>query len=64
MINRMRDAADMIHQRFAKALKRYGLCKSGRLVQLDCTLFRKPRSIPVNVTSTDDQLDFLVSYKR
>lgn len=48
--------ADMIRQRFAKALKRYGLGKSGRFAQLDCSLFRKPLSIPA-VKQTDGQLD-------
>jgi DNA repair photolyase len=50
--------ADMIRQRFTKGLKRYGLGKSGRFVQLDCNLFRKPLSVPVDVKSTDGQLDF------
>lgn len=48
--------ADMIRQRFAKGLKRYGLGKSGRFAQLDCSLFRKPLSIPV-AERTDGQLD-------
>lgn len=50
--------ADMIRQRFAKGLKRYNLGKSGRFVQLDCTLFRKPRAIPVVTRRGDHQLDF------
>ncbi|WP_323813582.1 PA0069 family radical SAM protein [Cellvibrio sp. NN19] len=48
--------ADMIRQRFAKALKRYGLDKSGRFAQLDCSQFRKPLSIPA-AKKTDGQLD-------
>jgi hypothetical protein len=48
--------ADMIRQRFAKGLKRYGLDKSGRFVQLDCSLFRKPLSIPA-AKKIDGQLD-------
>lgn len=39
--------ADMIRQRFIKGLKRYGLNKSNRFGELDCSLFRKPLSIPV-----------------
>lgn len=50
--------ADMIRQRFAKGLKRYGLGKSGRFVQLDCSLFRKPRTISVVTKNSDSQLDF------
>jgi DNA repair photolyase len=38
--------ADMIRQRFAKGLKRYGLGKSGRFVQLDCSQFRRPLNVP------------------
>jgi len=48
--------ADMIRQRFAKALKRYGLNKSGRFAQMDCSLFRKPLSIPA-AKKLDGQLD-------
>ena len=48
--------ADMIRQRFAKALKRYGLDKSGRFAQLDCSQFRKPLSIPA-AKKTDGQMD-------
>lgn len=48
--------ADMIRQRFAKALKRYGLDKSGRFAALDCSQFRKPLSIPA-AKKTDGQLD-------
>jgi len=48
--------ADMIRQRFAKGLKRYGLGKSGRFVQLDCSLFRKSLSVPA-AKKTDGQLD-------
>ena len=48
--------ADMIRQRFAKALKRYGLDKSGRFAQLDCSQFRKLRSIPA-IKKQDGQLD-------
>ena len=54
--------ADMIRQRFAKALKRYGLDKSGRYNQLDCTRFRKPTYIPTQVENPNNpgkmQLDF------
>ena len=54
--------ADMIRQRFAKALKRYGLDKSGRYNQLDCSLFRKPQYIPTQVENPHHpgktQLDF------
>jgi DNA repair photolyase len=49
--------ADMIRQRFAKALKRYGLNKSGRFVQLDCSQFRKPLSIPSAAKTGTGQLD-------
>lgn len=38
--------ADLIRQRFAKALKRYGLNKSGRFATLDCSQFRRPLHIP------------------
>lgn len=38
--------ADMIRQRFMKGLKRYGLDKSRRYGELECSLFRKPLSIP------------------
>lgn len=48
--------ADMIRQRFAKALKRYGLNKSGRFLQLDCSQFRKPLSIPAT-KKTNGQID-------
>ncbi len=48
--------ADMIRQRFAKALKRYGLNKSGRFVQLDCSQFRRPLQIPA-AGSSSGQLD-------
>ena len=48
--------ADLIRQRFAKALKRYGLNKSGRYAQLDCSQFRKPLSIPAT-KKTGGQLD-------
>ena len=48
--------ADMIRQRFAKGLKRYGLGKSGRFGQLDCSLFRKPLTIPT-AQKTGGQLD-------
>ncbi|QEI13902.1 PA0069 family radical SAM protein [Cellvibrio japonicus] len=55
--------ADLIRQRFAKALKRYGLDKSGnRAGELDCHRFRKPRHIPTQVEkprpSDKGQLDF------
>nr|WP_324257240.1 PA0069 family radical SAM protein [Cellvibrio fontiphilus] len=48
--------ADMIRQRFAKALKRYGLNKSGCFVQLDCSQFRRPLQIPA-AGSSSGQLD-------
>ncbi|MFC3114737.1 PA0069 family radical SAM protein [Cellvibrio fontiphilus] len=48
--------ADMIRQRFGRALKRYGLNKSGRFVQLDCSQFRRPQQIPATRSSTG-QLD-------
>lgn len=48
--------ADMIRQRFAKGLKRYGLGKSGRHAQLDCSLFRRPLSVPA-ATKIQGQLD-------
>ena len=38
--------ADMIRQRFVKGLKRYGLNKSNRFGELDCSLFRRPLSVP------------------
>ncbi len=40
--------ADMIRQRFMKGLKRYGLDKSRRYGELECSLFRKPLSIPAH----------------
>ena len=52
--------ADMSRQRFAKGLKRYGLNKSGRFAQLDCSLFRKPLSIPA-AKKTDGQLDIFAT---
>lgn len=48
--------ADMIRQRFIKGLKRYGLDKSRRYGELDCSLFRKPLSIPA-AKKTNGQLD-------
>ncbi len=45
-----------MHHTFDTGLKRYGLGKSGRFVQLDCSLFRKPLSIPAS-KKTDGQLD-------
>jgi DNA repair photolyase len=48
--------ADMIRQRFAKGLKRYGLGKSGRFAQLDCSQFRRPLNIPA-AKKSDGQLD-------
>lgn len=48
--------ADMIRQRFAKGLKRYGLERSGRFAQLDCSQFRKPLSIPA-LKKPDGQMD-------
>lgn len=48
--------ADMIRQRFVKGLKRYGLDKSRRYGELDCSLFRKPLSIPA-AKKPDGQLD-------
>jgi DNA repair photolyase len=48
--------ADMIRQRFMKALKRYNLDKSGRAEKLDVSLFRKPLYIPP--AKKTDQLDF------
>ncbi|HSX85225.1 MAG TPA: PA0069 family radical SAM protein [Cellvibrio sp.] len=50
--------ADMIRQRFAKGLKRYNLNKSGRFVQMECSLFRKPQTIPVASKNANGQLDF------
>jgi DNA repair photolyase len=50
--------ADMIRQRFAKGLKRYNLNKSGRFAQMECSLFRKPHTIPVTPKKNDGQLDF------
>lgn len=48
--------ADMIRQRFIKGLKRYGLDKSRRYGELDCSLFRKPIIIPAT-KKTNGQLD-------
>ncbi|WP_049631293.1 PA0069 family radical SAM protein [Cellvibrio sp. pealriver] len=48
--------ADMIRQRFLKGLKRYGLDKSRRYGELDCTQFRKPLHIPATQKS-DGQMD-------
>ncbi len=48
--------ADMIRQRFMKGLKRYGLDKSWRYGELDCSRFRKPLSIPVK-ENRDGQMD-------
>lgn len=48
--------ADMIRQRFMKGLKRYGLDKSRRYGELDCSQFRKPLHIPA-AKKPDGQLD-------
>jgi DNA repair photolyase len=48
--------ADMIRQRFSKGLTRYGLDKSRRYGELDCSLFRKPLNIPAK-QNQNGQLD-------
>ncbi|RZA06362.1 MAG: PA0069 family radical SAM protein [Moraxellaceae bacterium] len=49
--------ADMIRQRFEKAVNRLGINRSSRYGTLDTTQFRKPFSVPAK-KSTIDQLDF------
>ena len=50
--------ADMIRQRFEKALARLDIKKSSRFNWLDTSKFRKPLSVPVKKKRGDDQLDF------
>lgn len=47
--------AELIRQRFLKALKRQTIKHQGRFGQLDCSLFRKPQFVPAK--KTDDQMD-------
>ena len=50
--------ADMIRQRFEKAVARLGINRSARFDRLDDSLFRKPRSLTVAKKPDQDQLDF------
>jgi len=47
--------ADLIRQRFLKALKRFGIQHHGRFRDLDCSLFGKPKIIPAK--NNEEQLD-------
>ncbi len=47
--------ANMIHQRFHKALKRFNIHHHGRFRELNCNLFRKPEFIPAR--KDEEQLD-------
>lgn len=47
--------ANMIHQRFHKALKRLNIHHHGRFRELNCNLFRKPEFIPAK--KDEEQLD-------
>jgi hypothetical protein len=47
--------ANMIHQRFHKALKRFNIHHHGRFRELNCNLFRKPEFIPAK--KDEEQLD-------
>lgn len=48
--------ADMIHQRFSKARHRLGLHKQNRFNHLDSSQFRRPTSIQILSSKTDNQL--------
>lgn len=50
--------ADMIQQRFTKAIARLDIKKNSRFNWLDASKFRKPLSIPVSGKRGDRQLDF------
>lgn len=50
--------ADMIRQRFEKAVGRLNVGRSSRFNWLDTTKFRKPLSIPATKKRGDEQLDF------
>ena len=50
--------ADMIRQRFDKALKRLSINRSSRFNWLDTSKFRRPMNVPVKKKYGDDQLDF------
>ncbi len=52
--------ADMIRQRFDKALMRLNVKRNLRFDVLDTAKFRKPLSVPINKRSGDGQLDFFV----
>lgn len=47
--------ANMIQQRFHKALKRFNIHHHGRIRELNCNLFRKPEFIPAR--KDEEQLD-------
>jgi len=50
--------ADMIRQRFEKALARLDIKKSSRFNWLDTSKFRKPLNVPARKKRGDEQLDF------
>lgn len=50
--------ADMIRQRFEKAITRLDIKKSSRFNWLDTTKFRKPLSVSISKKQGDEQLDF------
>jgi len=50
--------ADLIRQRFEKALTRVNIHKNSRFGWLDTSKFRKPLSVPVNKKRGDEQMDF------
>lgn len=50
--------ADLLHQRFKKAIKRVGMNRSGRFRSLDTSQFRKPLFVPARVKTDSAQMDF------
>lgn len=50
--------ADMIRQRFEKAIARLGLNKSNRFRTLDCASFRRPLQVAAKKLSDNRQFDF------
>lgn len=50
--------ADLLHQRFKKAIKRVGMNRSGRFRSLDTSQFRKPLFVPARVKTASAQMDF------
>jgi DNA repair photolyase len=50
--------ADLIRQRFEKAITRLGIIKSARFKKLNTESFRKPLSVPANNNQDKTQLDF------